>query len=100
MLFSCCGYYGNELDRRNIAISALNCSGSPLVNNAMSKAHSQTIHDTAELAGELEKLAVCPKELDNNGVEKIAIEKFPCQLVYNVRILNKLVEIVNGELDN
>ena len=43
----------DELDKRNIAISALNCSGNPLVNNPMGKAHSQTIHDTAELAGKL-----------------------------------------------
>ena len=45
--------FKDELDKRNIAISALNCSGNPLVNNPMGKAHSQTIHDTAELAGKL-----------------------------------------------
>ncbi|MBQ9497327.1 MAG: sugar phosphate isomerase/epimerase, partial [Selenomonadaceae bacterium] len=45
--------FKDELDKRGIEISALNCSGNPLVNNAMGKAHSQTIHDTAELAGKL-----------------------------------------------
>ena len=34
----------------------------------------------------------------DNGVEKIAIEEFPCQLVYNVRSLNKLVEVVGSDL--
>ena len=34
----------------------------------------------------------------DNGVEKIAIEEFPCQLVYNVRSLNKLVEVVGNDL--
>ena len=45
--------FKDELDKREIAISALNCSGNPLVNNAMGKAHSKTIHDTAILAGKL-----------------------------------------------
>ena len=45
--------FGEMLDKRDIKISALNCSGNPLVNNPMGKAHSQTIHDTAELAGKL-----------------------------------------------
>ena len=115
----------------------------------MGKAHSQTIHDTAELAGKLgvktivtmsglpEAKAgdVTPNwitstiswpEFDgvnymveavkyqwevaakwwteyaqfakDNGVEKIAIEEFPCRLVCNVRSLNKLVEVVGGDL--
>lgn len=34
----------------------------------------------------------------DNGVEKIAIEEFPCQLVYNVRSLKKLIEVVGPEL--
>jgi len=42
-----------ELDKRGIAISALNCSGNPLVDSDMGRAHSKTIHDTAVLAGKL-----------------------------------------------
>lgn len=42
-----------ELDQRGIAISALNCSGNPLVDSDMGRAHSKTIHDTAVLAGKL-----------------------------------------------
>lgn len=42
-----------ELDKRNIEISALNCSGNPLVDSDMGRAHSKTIHDTAVLAGKL-----------------------------------------------
>ena len=42
-----------ELDNRGIEISALNCSGNPLVDSDMGRAHSKTIHDTAVLAGKL-----------------------------------------------
>ncbi len=42
-----------ELDNRGIEISALNCSGNPLVDSDMGRAHSKTIHDTAVLAGRL-----------------------------------------------
>ena len=42
-----------ELDKRNIEISALNCSGNPLVDRPMGREHSKTIHDTVELAGKL-----------------------------------------------
>ena len=42
-----------ELDKREISISALNCSGNPLIDTPMGKAHSKTIHDTAVLAGKL-----------------------------------------------
>lgn len=42
-----------ELDKRGMAISALNCSGNPLVDSDMGRAHSKTIHDTAVLAGKL-----------------------------------------------
>ena len=36
----------------------------------------------------------------DNGVEKIAIEEFPCQLVYNVRGLRELIEVTgkNGAM--
>ena len=137
--------FKDELDKRNLKISALNCSGNPLVNNPMGKAHSKTIHDTAVLAGKLgvktivtmsglpeakagdvtpnwitstiswpefdgknymvdavnyqwEVAAKWWKEYTqfckDNGIEKIAIEEFPCQLVYNVRSLFKLIEVV------
>ena len=42
-----------ELDKRGMEISALNCSGNPLVDSNMGLAHSKTIHDTAVLAGKL-----------------------------------------------
>lgn len=138
-----------EIEARGLKISALNCSGNPLVNNAMGRAHSKTIHDTAELAGLLgvktivtmsglpeaapgdttpnwitstiswpdfngrnymrdavkyqwevagkwwQEYAAFARE---NGVEKIAIEEFPCQLVYNVRSLKKLIEVTGPEL--
>lgn len=141
--------FKDEIDARGLAISALNCSGNPLVNNPMGRAHSKTIHDTAVLAGLLGVKTIVTMsglpeaapgdttpnwitstiswpEYDgvnymveaaayqwdvaakwwkeyaqfakDNGVEKIAIEEFPCQLVYNVRTLQKLVEAVGPEL--
>lgn len=140
-----------EIDKRGLTISALNCSGNPLVNNPMGRAHSQTIHDTAVLAGLLGVKTIVtmsglpegtPGDTAPNwitstiswpdfdgrnymreavkyqwevaakwwqeftafskahGVEKIAIEEFPCQLVHNVRTLNKLIEVTgeNGSL--
>ncbi len=42
-----------ELDQRGMEISALNCSGNPLTDTPMSKAHSKTMHDTLVLAGKL-----------------------------------------------
>lgn len=137
-----------EIDKRGLKISALNCSGNPLVNNPMGKTHSKTIHDTVLLA---EKLGVktivtmsglpegkpgdtTPTWLTTtvswpeyegrlymadvlkyqwevaakwwnefalfaaeHGVEKIAIEEFPNQLVCNVRTLNKLLSVVTPE---
>lgn len=47
--------FKKEIDKRGLKISALNCSGNPLVHNEMGRVHSQTIHDTVELA---EKLGV------------------------------------------
>ncbi|MCD8299981.1 MAG: sugar phosphate isomerase/epimerase, partial [Clostridiales bacterium] len=138
-----------ELDKRNITISALNCSGNPLIDTPMGHAHSKTIHDTAVLAGLLGVKTIvtmsglpagAPGDKTPNwitstiswpeydgvnymeetvkyqwdvaakwwkefaafageqGVEKIAIEEFPCQLVYNVRTLLKLCEAVGPEL--
>lgn len=141
--------FKEEIDKRGLTISALNCSGNPLVNNPMGRAHSKTIHDTAVLAGKLGVKTIvtmsglpeaAPSDktpnwitstiswpdfegrnymrdavkyqwevatkwwkeyaqfAKDNGVEKIAIEEFPCQLVYNVRSLKKLVEVVGPEL--
>ena len=138
-----------EIDKRGLEISALNCSGNPLIDTPMGHAHSKTIHDTAILAGKLgvktivtmsglpagapgdktpnwitstiswpeydgvnymveavnyqwEVAAKWWKEFaqfaKDQGVEKIAIEEFPCQLVYNVRSLKKLCEVVGPEL--
>lgn len=41
----------SELSKRNLGISALNCSGNPLINTPMGKEHSKTIRDTIKLAG-------------------------------------------------
>ena len=138
--------FKDEIARRDLTISALNCSGNPLVNNPMGRAHSQTIHNTAELAGRLgvttivtmsglpeaAKGDVTPNWITStiswpefggknymvdavnyqwevaakwweedavfaaeNGVTKIALEEFPCQLVYNVRSLKKLLSVVS-----
>ena len=40
-----------EIDKRGLEISALNCSGNPLIDTPMGKAHSKTQHDTLKLAG-------------------------------------------------
>lgn len=42
-----------ELDKRGMEISALNCSGNPLVDTPMGHAHSKTMRDTFVLAGKL-----------------------------------------------
>ncbi len=141
--------FKDEIDKRGLKISALNCSGNPLINTPMGQAHSKTIHDTVVLASLLGVKTIvtmsglpggCPEDKTPNwitstiswpefagvnymveavkyqwenaaiwwkefaqfakdhGIEKIAIEEFPCQLVHNVRTLNKLVEVVGPEL--
>lgn len=42
-----------EIDKRGLEISALNCSGNPLIDTPMGKAHSKTMRDTIVLAGKL-----------------------------------------------
>lgn len=42
-----------EIDKRGLAISALNCSGNPLIDTPMGHAHSKTMRDTFVLAGKL-----------------------------------------------
>ena len=138
-----------EIHKRGLTISALNCSGNPLIDTPMGHAHSKTIHDTVVLAERLGVKTIvtmsglpagapgdktpnwitstiswpdfdgCNYMADavkyqwqvasewwteftqfakDHGIEKIAIEEFPCQLVYNVRSLNTLIEAVGPEL--
>ena len=140
-----------EIDKRGLTISALNCSGNPLIDTPMGHAHSKTIHDTVVLAELLGVKTIvtmsglpagAPGDKTPNwitstiswpdfdgrnymadavkyqwkvaaewwmeftqfakdhGIEKIAIEEFPCQLVYNVRSLHTLIEAVGPELGN
>jgi sugar phosphate isomerase/epimerase len=131
-----------ELDNRGMTIAAFNCSGNPLDPGEMGERHTQTIYDTAVLAGKLgvKKLVMMSglpagapgdktpnwiastmswpdymvpaynyqwndvaipwwkKFVDHckaNGVEKIAIEEFPCMLVYNPETLWKLRNAVD-----
>ena len=42
-----------EIDKRGLEISALNCSGNPLIDTPMGHAHSKTMRDTFVLAGKL-----------------------------------------------
>ncbi|WP_296829798.1 sugar phosphate isomerase/epimerase [uncultured Megasphaera sp.] len=141
--------FKEEIDKRGLTISALNCSGNPLIDTPMGHAHSKTIHDTVVLAELLGVKTIVTMsglpggapgdktpnwiastvswpEFDgskymveavtyqwkvakewwtefaqfakDHGIEKIAIEEFPCQLVHNVRSLNTLVEAVGPEL--
>ena len=45
--------FKNELEKRNLKISALNCSGNPLCPGELGKKHSRTAYDTVTLAGKL-----------------------------------------------
>lgn len=141
--------FKDEIDKRDLKISALNCSGNPLIDTPMGHAHSKTIYDTAVLAGKLGVKTIVTMsglpagapgdktpnwltstvswpEFDgvnymveaqkyqwqvaakwwkeyaafakDNGVEKIAIEEFPCQLVHNTRSLRMLIDAVGDEL--
>ena len=42
-----------EIEKRGLAISALNCSGNPLIDTPMGHAHSKTMRDTMVLAGKM-----------------------------------------------
>lgn len=49
-----------EIAARGLEISALNCSGNPLIDTPMGREHSRTMHDTVTLAGLLGvKTIVC-----------------------------------------
>ena len=43
----------SEIKKRGLAISALNCSGNPLIDTPMGNLHSKTIRDTIVLAGKI-----------------------------------------------
>lgn len=134
--------FKHEVEQRDMEIVALNCSGNQLCPGAMGEQHTETIYDTAVLAGKLgvktlvmmsglpagapgdktpnwitttvswpdymvetvryqwEDVAIpwwkkfvdhCKKQ----GIERIAIEEFPCQLVYNPETLLKLRDAVD-----
>jgi len=42
-----------EITKRGLAISALNCSGNPLIDTPMGRMHSKTMRDTMVLAGKM-----------------------------------------------
>jgi len=133
--------FKEELTKRDMEISALNCSGNPLCPGEMGYRHEESIYATAVLAGKLGvktlvmmsglpaggpddqipnwitstvswpdympgvvdyqwNIVAIPwwkkfaEHAKDNGIEKIAIEEFPCQLVYNVKTLLKLREAV------
>ena len=43
--------FQEEIAKRGLEISALNCSGNPLIDTPMGREHSRTMHDTVTLAG-------------------------------------------------
>lgn len=133
--------FRQELDKREMAIAALNCSGNPLAPGELGKKHSASSYKTVELAGKLgvKKIVMMsglpaggpddkipnwitstvswpdymPGVIDYqwnavaipwwkafaahakaHGVEKIALEEFPSQLVYNPSTLLRLREAV------
>ncbi|NIF21319.1 MULTISPECIES: sugar phosphate isomerase/epimerase family protein [Pantoea] len=129
-----------ELEKRDIEIVALNCSGNPLAPGELGAKHSESSYKAVELAGKLgvKKIVMMsglpggckedkipnwitstvswpdymPGVIDyqwnevaipwwkaftqharKHGVEKIAIEEFPSQLVYNPSTLLRLREV-------
>ena len=127
-----------EIKSRGLEISALNCSGNPLIDTPMGHEHSKTMRDTMVLAGKLgvdtvvtmsglpagapgdttlnwvthtfppEMMDVLKYQWDvaikfwseaadlakASGVETIALENHPMNLVYNVPTVLKLREAV------
>ncbi|MCX7275996.1 MAG: sugar phosphate isomerase/epimerase [Burkholderiales bacterium] len=139
-----------ELEKRDMQIAALNCSGNPLSPGEMGVKHTQSTYDTVVLAGKLgvKKIVMmsgCPagapgdktpnwitstvswpdymapaleyqwnevaipwwkkfaEHCRAHGVEQIAIEEFPCMLVYNPdtlwRLRNAVGPLVGMNLD-
>lgn len=141
--------YKEELEKRNMQISALNCSGNPLAPTEMGERHESTAKETVKLAAKLgvetivmmsglpegapgdktpnwitstvswpeymvptieyqwEKTISWWKEFvkfaNDQGISKIAIEEFPCQMVYNtdtfMRLRNAVGTTIGMNLD-
>ncbi len=137
--------FKSELTKRNMEISALNCSGNPLAPGKLGESHTKSSYATVELAGKLgvKKVVMmsglpggAPGDVTPNwitstiswpdympevinyqwnqvaipwwknfvahakkhGVEQIAIEEFPSQLVYNVETLLRLRNAVGDTI--
>jgi sugar phosphate isomerase/epimerase len=139
-----------ELDKRDMEIAALNCSGNPLAPGELGEKHTKTARLTVELAGKLgvgkivmmsglpaggpsdtipnwitstvswpdympgvidyqwNKVAIpwwkeFAAHAKSHGVDKIALEEFPSQLVYNpetlLRLRNAVGTIIGMNLD-
>ncbi|MFG6078305.1 sugar phosphate isomerase/epimerase family protein [Erwinia sp. OPT-41] len=134
--------FRHELERRDMEIVALNCSGNPLAPGELGERHSNSSYKTIELAARLgvkkivmmsglpgggpedkipnwiastvswpdympgvlayqwEEVAIpwwkkFVQHARRHGIEKIAIEAFPSQLVYNASTLLKLRSAVD-----
>ncbi len=134
--------FRRELEKRDMEIAALNCSGNPLAPGELGKSHTASSYKTVELAGKLgvKKIVMMsglpgggpddqipnwitstiswpdymPGVIDyqwnkvaipwwkqfvahakHHGVEKIALEEFPSQLVYNPSTLLRLRDAVD-----
>lgn len=134
-----------ELEKRGMEISALNCSGNPLAPGELGERHTKTSRETVLLAEKLgvKKIVMMSglpggapgdtipnwitstiswpdympgvvdyqwnqvaipwwkdftKFAEDHGIEQIAIEEFPSQLVYNPSTLIRLRESVGSKL--
>lgn len=134
--------FREELEKRDMEIVALNCSGNPLAPGELGEKHTQSSYQAVELAGRLgvkkivmmsglpgggpedkipnwitstvswpdympgvlawqwEEVAIpwwqkFVQHAKQHGIEKIAIEEFPSQLVYNPSTLLKLRNAVD-----
>lgn len=142
--------FRQELEKREMTLVALNCSGNPLAPGELGEKHTLSSYKTVELAGKLgvKKIVMmsglpggCAEDTIPNwitstvswpdympevlryqwddvaipwwkkfvqhakqhGIEKIAIEEFPSQLVYNpstlLKLRNAVDEIIGINLD-
>lgn len=142
--------FRSELEKRDMEIAALNCSGNPLAPGELGKKHTESSYKTVELAGKLgvKKIVMMsglpggcaedripnwiastiswpdymPAVVDyqwnqvaipwwkefvthakRNGIEKIALEEFPSQLVFNpstlLRLRNAVDDMIGINLD-
>ncbi|MCS4269625.1 MULTISPECIES: sugar phosphate isomerase/epimerase [Raoultella] len=142
--------FRGELEKREMEIVALNCSGNPLAPGELGKKHSASSYRTVELAAKLgvKKIVMmsglpggCPEDkipnwitstiswpdympgvidyqwnqvaipwwqafsrhAEEHGIEKIALEEFPSQLVYNpdtlLRLRKAVGDIIGMNLD-